>query len=196
MLEGLLRMHLGPIHEALAELHDAAEENRRQGNNLIAKGVVESVVEGRRIVVVIGENKTPPIQFFVPAAGNVTDYRCPSPGEIAIVLNFGAGDDFGSSIALCGVESGAFPYPTNDPNITMTKYGDNAYTKVDLTTGAMEIHAAGGVTYVDTPFVKNKDGEMVDKVRTMAEDRKIYDSHDHKGDSGGLTGKPNQKQGG
>ncbi len=65
MLEGLLRMHLAPIHEALAELHDAAEENRRQGNNLIAKGVVESVVEGRRIVVAIGENKNASDSVFL-----------------------------------------------------------------------------------------------------------------------------------
>lgn len=196
MFDSLLRMHLGPVKEELAELQEGVEAGRRQGNNLIQKGVIASAPGGTRVIVDLGENKTPPIQFLVPAAGVTSTYRCPSPGEIAIVLNFGAGDGFDSCIALCGLASTAFPLASDNPAEVVTKFGDSAYTRVNVETGAMEVCAKGGVTFVDTPFVKNQDGDVADKVRTMADDRKIYDGHNHPGDSGGTTGSPNQKQGG
>lgn len=195
MLQMFKRM-LSPVNEALAELQEAAEDNRRQGNNLICKGVVKSAPGGTRVVVKIGENTTPPIQFLVPAAGVVSHYRCPSPGEIAIVLNFGTGDSFQSCVALCGLFSSQFPFPTENPDEAMTAYGDKAFTKVDIPSGKMTIHAAGGVEFVDTPEVKNSDGEIADQVRAMSGDRSIYDGHDHTGDSGGKTSAANQKQGG
>lgn len=195
MNEFLFRQYLAPLQEAVAELQEMAETNRRQGNNFINKGVVVSAPEGRRVVVQIGENRTPPIQFLVPAAGKVIQYRCPSPGEIAIVLNFGSGDNFQSCIALCGLESASFPFPVFDPDIAMTAYGEKAFTRVSLETGKMEIHAAGGVEFVDTPEVVNRSGEVADRTRSMSEDRKIYDGHDHNGVHG-KTSPPNQKQGG
>jgi phage baseplate assembly protein gpV len=188
-------MMLAPVHEALAELQESAEDNRRQGNNLINKGVVVSS-DGKRVVVNVGENRTPPIQFMVPAAGLTSTYRCPSAGEIALVLNYGTGDNFQSSVALCGLFSDAFPFPTDNPDEVVTAYGENAYQKVDVTSGKMTFHAAGGVEFVDTPEVINRDGEIADQVRSMSGDREIYDGHDHQGDSGGKTGSANQKQGG
>ncbi|KFC09032.1 phage-related baseplate protein [Trabulsiella guamensis ATCC 49490] len=187
---------LAPVEESLAELQEAAEDNRRQGNNLICKGVVKSAPGGKRVVVQIGENTTPPIQFLVPGAGVTSVYRCPSPGEIVIVLNFGTGDDFQSCVALTGLFSDQFPFPTENSDEVVFKYGEKAYSRIDVTSGKMTIHAAGGVEYVDTPEVKNSDGEMADKVRRMSEDRRIYDGHNHPGDSGGQTGAANQKQGG
>ncbi|WMY72722.1 hypothetical protein RHD99_14700 [Buttiauxella selenatireducens] len=195
-MNGLLKRMLAPVHEALAGLQEAAEDNRRQGNNLICKGVVKSAPGGTRVVVRIGENTTPPIQFLVPAAGVTSHYRCPSPGEIAIVLNFGTGDNFDSCVALCGLCSDSFPFPTDNPDEVMTAYGEKAYTKVDIPSGKLTIHAAGGVEFVGTPEVKNTEGEIADKVRAMSLDRVIYDTHDHPGDSGGKTGAANQKQGG
>ena len=194
-MKALFKMMLSPVHEALAELQGAAEDNRRQGNNLICKGVVKTAPGGKRVVVEIGENTTPPIQFMVPAAGVTSHYRCPSPGEIAIVLNFGSGDDFSSSVALCGLFSDSFPFPTENPDEVMTAYGDKAYTKVDVASGKMTIHAEGGVEFVGTPEVKNTDGEMADQVRAMSGDRQIYDGHDHDGVHG-KTSPANQKQGG
>ncbi|WP_202303710.1 phage baseplate assembly protein V [Dryocola clanedunensis] len=195
-MKALLKQMLAPVHEALAGLHESAEDNRRQGNNLICKGVVKSAPGGTKVVVEIGENTTPPIQFLVPAAGVTSHYRCPSPGEIAIVLNFGTGDDFSSCVALCGLFSGSFPFPTENPDEVLTVFGDKAYTKIDVPSGKMTIHAAGGVEFVNTPEVKNTDGEMADKVRAMSGDRAIYDGHNHTGDDGGNTSTPKQKQGG
>ncbi|MCS2168030.1 hypothetical protein [Scandinavium manionii] len=192
----LLKQMLAPVHDALAELQEAAEDNRRQGNNLICKGVVKSAPGGKTVIIDIGENTTPPIPFMLPAAGVTSHYRCPSPGEIAIVLNFGTGDDFSSCVALCGLFSDSFPLPTENPDEVLTVFGGKAYTKVDIPSGKMTFHAAGGVEFVNTPEVKNTDGEMADKVRTMSGDREIYDGHDHQGDSGGKTGSANQKQGG
>lgn len=46
---------------------------------------------------------------------------------------------------------------------------------------------------LDTPLVDGT-GEIKDKTRKMSEDRAIYNSHDHVGDSGGSTSPPNSKQ--
>ncbi|HFF9407529.1 TPA: phage baseplate assembly protein V [Escherichia coli] len=208
MNEIFLRQYLAPLQEAVAELQEAAETNRRQGNNLINKGVVVEVCEGRRVVVQIGENKTPPLQFLVPAAGDVIHYRCPSPGEIAIVLNFGNGDNFQSCIAFCGLESTSFPFPETDPDVVMTTWGKHVTGCIRLSSGEvtlstsgdmslqaggeMEIRAAGGVTFVGTPSVTNAGGNISDGKGSLADIRRVYDRHDHDGVHG-KTGTPNQK---
>ncbi|MGE4406036.1 phage baseplate assembly protein V [Pseudomonas sp.] len=47
---------------------------------------------------------------------------------------------------------------------------------------------------IQTPGDIESGGDVKDSVRTMADDRGIYNGHTHPGDSGGSTGAPNQQQ--
>lgn len=66
-----------------------------------------------------------------------------------------------------------------------------------------EIYAKGTKIVLDAPVETKStikaDGDITDNAssggKSMANMRQVYDSHDHDGDSGGKTGKPNQKTG-
>lgn len=182
---------LAPIYDRLAELESALESGARQGRNAIQLGTVAKVVNGRRVVIAIGKASTPAIKWFALWAGDVIEYRCPSVGEMALVLNYGSGDNNQSSIALVGIPSDAFPLPADDPNLVHQKIGSLASLTWNKETGGLKITAPGGVEW-DTPLVSCT-GDIKDKVRTMAEDRDIHNGHDHPhGDP--TVGKANQKQ--
>lgn len=178
MLEQKLQSYLQPIYDRLAELESAHESGSRQGRNAIQLGRVAEVVDGRRVVIAIGKASTPAIKWFALWAGEVVEYRCPSPGEMALVLNYGSGDNSQSSIALVGIPSDQFPLPVNDPNLVHQKIGALASLTWDKAAGKLEVVAPGGVKFL-TPMLNVPEGDVKDQVRTMQGDRDIYNGHDH-----------------
>ncbi|MGL5596596.1 MAG: hypothetical protein ACRDDA_00410 [Aeromonas sp.] len=190
MLEQFIEQKLAPLMDRLAELEEQIESGARRGRNSIQLGTVSKVV-GQRVVIAMGKARTPPIKWFALAAGDVIECRYPSQGEIALVLNYGSGDRNSSAIALIGIPSDQFPLPSDDQNLVIRKIGPLGWEEWDKETGSLTIKAP--------PFIRLETelldctGEVRDKTRSMSEDRKIYNVHDHPhGDP--IVGKPNQKQ--
>ncbi|NHT35796.1 hypothetical protein G8D96_21515 [Aeromonas hydrophila] len=190
MFEQFIEQKLAPLMDRLAELEEQIESGARRGRNAIQMGTVAKVV-GQRVVIAIGKARTPPIKWFACAAGDVIEWRYPSKGELALVLNYGSGDRNTSSIALVGIPSDQFPLPSSDPNKVVRKIGALGMEEWDKETGTLTVTAPGGVKFV-TPEVHST-GDMSDATRTMNADREIYNGHDHPhGDP--TVGQPNQKQ--
>lgn len=190
MIEQMLQHYLQPVYDRLSELESAQESGSRQGRNAIQLGRVAAVVDGKRVVIAIGKAKTPAIKWFALWAGDVVEYRCPSVGEMALVLNYGSGDNNQSSIALVGIPSDKFPLAVSDPNLVHQQIGSLASLTWDKAAGKLEVVAPGGIKFL-TPLLDVPEGDVKDKTRTMQGDRDIYNGHDHfHGDP--KTSTPNQ----
>lgn len=178
MIEQMLQSYLQPVYDRLTELESSQESGARQGRNAIQLGRVASVVDGKRVVIAVGKASTPAIKWFALWAGEVIEYRCPSVGEMALVLNYGSGDNSQSSIALVGIPSDAFPLPVNDPDLVHQQIGPLASLTWRKSDGYLTINAPGGTKLI-TPLLDVPEGDIKDQVRTMAADRDIYNDHDH-----------------
>ncbi len=190
MIEQLVSSMLAPLMDRISEIEAELENGARRGRNAIQMGTVAKVV-GYRVVIAIGKAKTPAIKWFACAAGDVTEWRTPSVGELALVLNYGSGDRNTSSIALVGIPSDQFPLPSSDPNKVVRKIGALGMEEWDKETGKLTVTAPGGVEFVTSEV--HSTGELSDATRSVSADRKIYNGHDHPhGDP--TVGKPNQKQ--
>ena len=190
MIEQLISSMLAPLMDRISDIESDLESGARRGRNSIQLGTVSKVV-GQRVVIAMGKARTPPIKWFALAAGDVIECRYPSQGEIALVLNYGSGDRNSSAIALIGIPSDQFPLPSDNQNLVIRKIGPLGWEEWDKETGSLTIKAP--------PFIRLETalldctGEVRDKTRSMSEDRKIYNGHDHPhGDP--TVGKPNQKQ--
>jgi len=91
---------------------------------------------------------------------------------------------------LQGLEAGEVAIYTDEGDSIIMKRGN----RVEVTTAHFVVNATEKVTF-NTPLVEVPKGEITDKTGTMAEMRQQYNDHDHRGNSGGTTGKPNQKMG-
>ena len=190
MIEQLISSMLAPLMDRISEIESELETGARRGRNAIQMGTVTKVF-GQRVVIAIGKARTPPIKWFACAAGDVIEWRYPSQGELALVLNYGSGDRNTSSIALVGIPSDQFPLPSSDPNKVVRKIGALGMEEWDKETGKLTVTAPGGVTFVTSEV--HSTGELSDATRSVSADRGIYNGHDHPhGDP--TVGQPNQKQ--
>lgn len=178
MFEQMIDSKLAPIFDKLSEIEEALESGSRRGRNAIQLGTVVKVV-GQRVVIAIGKAKTSPIKWFACVAGDVIECRYPSKGEMALVLNYGSGDRNSSAIALVGIPSDQFPLPSDDQNLVIRKIGPLGWEEWNKETGALLIRAPELIK-MDTKLLECT-GEIKDKVRTMSEDREIYNDHGHNG---------------
>ena len=106
-----------PILERLEALESEIEDLDRRTHSLIRLGKVEEIhSSGTLIRVRHGELITPFISWFAATAGDTSDYRCPSVGEQALLLNFAGGDNGAQVKALVGLPSALFPPPSGDPD--------------------------------------------------------------------------------
>lgn len=154
MFDAILRLQLGPIVERLAELETELEDLRRRGENHNRIGTVVAVNPGaKRCQVKHGELRTPWIKYFNPAAGEVSETRHPSVGEQCVLINFGAGDGSAQSVALCGIESGAFPAVSDRAELHRRTYPDGTETAYD--------HAAHAFNWQNGPLSVKADREGV-----------------------------------
>lgn len=186
MIEQLISSMLAPLMDRISDIEAELETGARRGRNAIQMGTVTKVV-GQRVVIAIGKARTPPIKWFACAAGDVIEWRTPSVGELALVLNYGSGDRNTSSIALVGIPSDQFPLPSSDQSKVIRKIGALGMEEWDKETGKLTVTAPGGVEFVTNEV--HSTGEMSDATRSMSADRNIYNGHDHGGGP-----KPSQKQ--
>lgn len=190
-----IKESLSPYDDSHADLVARLEELERRLRNMNIAGVVHAIHgSGKLIQVSYGERKTGWIHWFASAAGEISDYRCPSVGEQCLLLNYGGGEDSGQVWALCGVPSDAFPLPGGgDPSKRIVTYSSGITETYD-SEGTLTVKAATKVI-TDTPELHGT-GEVSDQKRTMKADRAIFDGHHHlaKGATS-LTDVPDNKQG-
>lgn len=144
MFNAILRLQLAPIVERLAELETELEDLRRRGENHNRIGTVVAVdPAARRCQVSHGALRTPWVKYFNPAAGEVSETRHPSVGEQCLLINFGAGDGSAQSVALCGIESAAFPGVSDRAELHRRTYPDGTESAYD--------HASHALSWANGP---------------------------------------------
>jgi len=190
VIELLVRDMLSPYLDRMEELSSEVEDLRKRLQLIIRLGYVYKINDKNNLVKIKhGELETPFIKWFAQSSGRVSHYRCPTVGEQAIILNYGAGDTGTQSIALIGIDSKKFPFPTDKPSEVVTAYGDKCAEIWDMDAGTLTLKAETLIK-LDSQVVRatnnvhadkdiHADGEVSDKTRTMQADRLIYNSHKH-----------------
>ncbi len=122
---------------------ELASTNRRL-ENIIRLGTVAQA-NADTVDIQTGVNLAEGTPFFVPAAGRVKHYRRPSVGEQCILINLGSGDNLNNAVALMGLRSDQFPFPTLKENEVMTDYGGGMKEIYDLDAGSVTCDYPGGM---------------------------------------------------
>ncbi|AVU74379.1 MULTISPECIES: phage baseplate assembly protein V [Pseudomonas] len=132
MFDALLRMHLGPLIERLAEMETELEDLHRRADSFCRIGVCQEVdATSNTCKVSHGELLTPAIRFFNPSAGEQSESRIPSVGEQCLLLNHGGGESGGQSVALFGLNGGQFPPVSTQASLTRRRYQDGTENGYD-----------------------------------------------------------------
>lgn len=151
LLEALINSKLDPLIERIEDLSNEIEDLRRRNQSLIRLGKVLDIdTTGTLIRVQHGELKTPFIRWFASCAGQTIDYRCPSVGEQAVLLNYGGGNAGAQTVALIGLFSNDYPSPSNDPNEILRVYPDGSRVAYHATDHVMTIDVKGEVNVTAT----------------------------------------------
>lgn len=188
--------HVKSLEEEVLNLREEVEANRVATSNIIRMGIVEKVDE-TTVEIKSGDNKAK-VPFFVHCAGRVSHYRRPSKGELCVLFNLGSGDNLNNAVALMGLPSTKFPFPSVKENEVVTDYGNGMIERYDLDNGSMEAHYPGGLKIIGNTEQDGNykaTGDISDKTRSMQADREIYNQHDHTSSSpGNPTSTPQQKK--
>lgn len=124
--------------------------------NLIKQGEIAAVdPDARKVQVRTGELITDWLDYFVPAAGEVSVHRPPSVGENCIILS--PSGDTSCGLVLCGMDSSKYPSPGNTQPEHIIKYKDGAIVSYNWETGALK--AIG---------VKTANVEAIEKIELTA----------------------------
>jgi phage baseplate assembly protein V len=147
LIEAMVRDMLQPYLDRIEELSEETEDLRRRLQSIIRLGRVIAVHEsGALIKVQHGQLKTPFIRWFAYAAGETSDYRCPSIGEQAVLLNYGAGNNGTQTVALIGLFSDNFPAPSKDPNEIIRCYPDGSLVSYHTQKHLMVVKSVGDLS--------------------------------------------------
>ncbi len=183
---------------------------------MVARGVVKLVyddlkAQGIQVSLLNGEVKDKVERFQEYGFTSV-----PHEGSEAIMVSIGGNRDHGIIIAcedrryrLKGLQAGEVALYTDEGDyiklarnniidVVTKTLNITAETLVNIDTDTMNITATTAVN-IDSPDINatgniSAAAEVSDGTRSMSEDRNIYNGHDHAGDSGGVTGAPNQEQ--
>ena len=162
LIEAMVRDMLQPYLDRIEELSEETEDLRRRLQSIIRLGRVIAVHEsGNLIKVQHGQLKTPFIRWFAYAAGETSDYRCPSVGEQAVLLNYGAGNNGTQTVALIGLFSDDFPAPSNDPNEIVRCYPDGSLVSYHAKNHLLKVEVKGDVVVNVDKTAKVKAGGEV-----------------------------------
>ncbi|ABU70953.1 phage baseplate assembly protein V [Vibrio campbellii] len=209
LIQQIVLAELEEYSQQFSQQEKEITELKRRLNNMIKVGKVSAWSDDhKRIKVKFGGNETPLIKWFSACAGDVAEYRLPSIGEQAVLLNVGGGDNSTTSIALIGVPSDQFPLPTDNPDETLRVYPDKTSVKynhvshkltIDIKSGEAEVIAPKRIK-LDTPLLYvtgsiKADGDVTDHTRSMKADRVIYNGHKHESpETKAPTSTPNKEQ--
>lgn len=166
-------------------------------SNLLARAVVRGLDTAAKcqtvdLALIANESKTA-VEYLEPYGFT----SAALDGSEAVVL-FPDGDrSHGIVIAVAdrryrlkGLKGGEVALYTDEGDSIVMKRG----RKVEVNTLQYVVNAQEKVTF-NTPLVEVPAGNISDTTSTMAAMRQQFNDHDHRGDSGGTTGKPNQKMG-
>lgn len=174
-------------------------------NNIVRVGTVAEVDHAKvRCRVAVGELKTGWLKWKSERAGSTRDWSPPTVGEQVILL--APGGDLKSAIVLTGLNSATLDAPSTDPNKSLRVFPDGALIQYDhaahvaditLPEGAtLNLTCVGGINItgdVNIDGSLNATGDVADGVRSMAEDRDIFNEHTHN-ETSSVTKEPNQQQ--
>ncbi|MEL4016557.1 phage baseplate assembly protein V [Dryocola clanedunensis] len=147
------------------------------------------------------------------------DFHPAAAGDAVTVIS--EAGDLNNGRVFPGWNTDAVAIPSGDKNTHITRYEDGTEIRYDRKVHALTIALAQGGTYkivgegtLDGPVLITKNltvagntmlqasldvasnvtakGEVLDAKGTMNQIRTTYNGHNHKGDSGGTTGTPNQ----
>ncbi|MEC8917766.1 MAG: phage baseplate assembly protein V [Pseudomonadota bacterium] len=128
----VIRRALDPYEREVAELRDQVEDLHRRTNGINRIGIVVAVnPAAQRCQVSHGENRSPWVKYFTPAAGDVSETRHPSLGEQCLLLNYAAGDGSAQAMALCGLPTAQFPPVSAEGNLHRRTYKDGTAEAYD-----------------------------------------------------------------
>ncbi|WP_125782844.1 phage baseplate assembly protein V [Pseudoalteromonas rubra] len=176
--------------EKVQQLSDEIEELRRRQQMMVRLGKVVEIHESNKLIKVShGELTTPFIKWFAQAAGQVMHYRCPSVGELVVLLNFGGGNTGSQTIALTGLESDAYAFPADNPDQVVTQFGEQMAMRWDMSAGELVINVPNKVRFetarleVSGNVIVEQNVEAAqgvkDSVSTMQVMRDKYNAHNH-----------------
>lgn len=192
------------------ELETAFEltELHRRLANLVSLGRIAQADYAGAIPlckVQIGELTTGWLPMLSLRAGPDSSWWPLEVGEQVVV--FAPSGDLAQGVVQGAIHQGQFPANGDRPDVHRLSYDDGAVIEYNRKTHTLkavlpggattELISDGGVVIVGDVTVNgniNATGDVSDSVRSMGEDRAIYNAHTHHGDSGGSTGSPVQRQ--
>nr|DAL32481.1 MAG TPA_asm: baseplate assembly protein V [Caudoviricetes sp.] len=211
------------LSRRLSPMSDIAGDLQRRLANLVRRGVIHSVRHDRipKCRVDLGDIITtwlPLCQGF--SGANRADSNPYAVGDAVTVLS--EAGELNNGRVFPGWNTGKLPVPEGSDSEHITRYSDGTEIRYDRNAHALTITLADGGTYkivgkgtldgpveiTDTLTVQGKtwinadtsvagnigaSKEITDKSGSMSKIREVFNNHDHRGDSGGLTDKPNQK---
>ncbi|MEG3135522.1 phage baseplate assembly protein V [Rouxiella sp. T17] len=197
-------------------------ELQRRLANMVRRGVIHSVRHAGipKCRVTISEITTgwlPICQGF--SGANRSNSNPCAIGDAVTVIS--EGGDLNNGRVFPGWNTGQKPAPTGNDSEHITQFSDGTEIRYDREAHALTISLAQDGTYkiigkgtlegpveiTETLTVQGKtqlnndaaikgkigaSGDISDGKSSMAELRKVYNAHNHRGDSGGTTDKPNQ----
>ena len=181
------------LENKVLEQGDELEELRGNTANLIRLAVVDKASK-TTVDITTGDNEVKDVPFFVFCSGKVSHYRRPSKGELCLLINLGSGTNLNNAVALMGLPSTQYPAPTRNENEVMTDYGNGMTELYNIESGKLVAKYPGGYEiHADSKQIGNQQiegdtkqkgnieatKEISDGVRSMSEDRNLFNAHDH-----------------
>lgn len=198
-------------------MSDISGDLQQRLANLIRRGVIHSVRHDKqpKCRVDLGDIVTtwlPLCQGF--SGSNRSDSNPCAVGDAVTVLS--EAGELNNGRVFPGWNTGAMPVPKGSDSEHITRYSDGTEIRYHREAHALTIKIAAGGSYkivgigtldgpveiTETLTVQGKTqvnsdieatGDISDGTGTMSKIREVHNDHDHPGDSGGITGKPNQK---
>ena len=203
-------------------LADEVPELRRRVADMVRRGVVDEVIPGSPVMVRvdIGDVLSPPLPWIQVQSGHHMQVsNPPAPGDAVTVIS--EAGDLRNGRVYPGANIDAIPVPQGSESEHVVRFDTGTELRYDRKKNALTITLAEGGTYkitgrgtldgpveiTDTLTVQGTvklnagavikedltvGGEVSDHYGTMSQIRLVYNGHNHRGDSGGSTGKPNQ----
>lgn len=190
-------------------MDDISGDLQQRLANLVRRGVVHSIKIGKipRCRVEIAELVTDWLPLcYGFSGGNRTESNYPAVGDPVTILS--EAGDLRNGRVYPGGHTGKHPAPAESDSEHVTVYGDGTEIRYDREAHALTITIAENGSYTikgtgrldgsvqvteNLQVIGNILGaEVSDKKGSMSQVRTVYNGHNHRGDSGGETGNPNQ----